>query len=44
MNSNVLRQPVGMTPSQRRQFDDQERRRLSELNRTRPGQNHQRSF
>lgn len=38
MNAKVLRQPMGMTPSQRRQFADAERKRLSDLSRTRPGQ------
>lgn len=38
MNANVLRQPVGMSPAQRRQFADNERKRLSEINRPRPGQ------
>lgn len=39
MNAKVLRQPTGLTPSQRRQFADAERKRLSELSRPRPGQN-----
>lgn len=37
MNANVLRQPMGMTPSERKKFADAERKRLSELTRTRPG-------
>lgn len=37
MNANVLRHPTGLTPSQRRQFADAERKRLSEINSTRRG-------
>lgn len=42
MSANVLRHPVGLTPSERRQFADAERRRLSELNRSRLGPNNPR--
>lgn len=38
MNAKVLRMPQGMTPSQRRQFADAERKRLSHLNQSRSGQ------
>lgn len=38
MNAKVLRMPQGLTPSQRRQFADAERKRLSQLNQSRSGQ------
>lgn len=33
MSSNVLRDPKNLQPAQRRQFYDDERKRLSEMNR-----------
>lgn len=42
MSANVLRHPTGMTPAQRSRFWDDERRRLSQLNQLRPGQNNPR--